>query len=112
MAQKELKILGKKVPVVFNMATQIAFEKITDKAFDLALLTHAEARLALYYAAIVSADKETSITVDDLMTADFNDINALDKTLNELITEFYHLGNIEEAHVPVAEDSPEGESKN
>lgn len=113
MAQKEIKILGKNaVPVAFNMATQIAWERITDKAFDLALLSHAEARMALYFASIISADKDTTITMDDIMIADWNDIQLLDKTLNELVSEFYHLGKVEEAHVPVVAEEPEEEAKN
>jgi len=95
---------GKEFPVVFNMAAQINYERITDKAFDLASLTHAENRLALYFAAIFIADENTDITPEMLLKeASMEDINAIDKAVNEEMRLFYHIP------VPAKEEEPETE---
>ena len=114
MTQKEITLSdGRTIALIFNLATQIAFERISDKAFDLALLTHAEHRLALYYAAIITANKDTDITIEQVMYFKHRDLKLIDQTLNELITEFYDIPKMAEAHVPASEtaDDEEGDGK-
>ena len=110
MTQKDITFsTGEKFSLAFNLKTQIAFEKITEKAFDLSLLTHAEYRVALYYAAITTANPDADITLDKLMEADFNDIKLLNDTVEGLISDYYHIPAIAEQHVPVADDTAEGD---
>lgn len=64
---KEITILGETIAVKFNMGVELAFERITSKAFSSADFQQQENVLALCYAAIVRSKPDTKITFDNLL---------------------------------------------
>lgn len=112
---KEIKILNHDaVPVVFNMAAQIAYERISDKAFELSALVTTEARLVLYYSCILAADENTEITLKDLLeNTTVEDIKIIDDAVNAEMSAWYHIpepakanSNGEYDTLEAEEDSP------
>lgn len=102
--KKTVSLFGKDVPLVFNVAAQILYEKVTDKAFDLADMPKVEARMALAWAMIATADAETDVTLEKLAyEVDVDGLNALDACMNALISEWYHIPS------PAQKDEPEEE---
>ena len=67
MKKKTIKLLGKKVVICYNMATQIAYEEITGNAFDVADLNKTSNAMALYLACIFANNPETDITLDNIL---------------------------------------------
>lgn len=67
MQPKIIKILGREVPIVFNMRAQIIYERLCEKPFDLSKIVTQQDNLVLAFAAILAADAETDITLDQLM---------------------------------------------
>ena len=62
-----ISLFGEQLTIAFNMAVEIAYEKITGKSFDVEDLNTVEHTAALYYAAIITNNPETKITADDLL---------------------------------------------
>ena len=58
--------MGKDVDIAYNMATQIAYEEITGKAFDTESLNKASNMMALYYACILANNELTTPKVRSL----------------------------------------------
>ena len=66
MTQKVITINGKNYPVIFTLKTLSNFEEITGKAFFSADLDLVKNRIAIICAAAIAADKDTTLTVDEL----------------------------------------------
>ena len=64
MKQNFIKINGVEYPVVFNLLTMSNFEEITNKGFFEANLNKINERMAIVMAAVLAADKDTSLTID------------------------------------------------
>ena len=64
---KEIEINGKKYPVVVNMQTIMNFEEITGKSFFASTEETLKDRIALIMAAVLSADKNTKLTIEDII---------------------------------------------
>lgn len=77
---KEININGKAYPVVFNMQTIIIFEEIANKSFFVVNFNKTTERMALIVSSVMAADKESSITIEEVMAE--QDMNAL-KQINE-----------------------------
>lgn len=67
MTPHTITLFGETLPIVFNMAVEIAFEEISGEPFDLDALQKQRNALALYMAAITVANKDTAITLDKLL---------------------------------------------
>lgn len=81
--KRNINVLGRTIDIAYNMATQIAYEEITGKPFDVADMDRTGNTMALYYACIVANNKDTDITFDELIgNADASDIT----TLREAVT--------------------------
>lgn len=65
---KKINILGEEITIRFNMAVEIAYEEIAGKPFSLEELESQKNSVALYMAAIITNNLETSITFDRLIT--------------------------------------------
>lgn len=85
---KKVTILGEELNIHFCMASQIGYESITGKPFDLDSLKSATDRLALCCAIIVDCNPGTAITYERLVhemsgseTADL--LTAVTESLNE-----------------------------
>lgn len=64
MNKKEITINGVNYPVVFTMDTLMNFERIVKKSFFESDLKTLVDRMALIFAAVVTADKETKLTIE------------------------------------------------
>lgn len=111
---KTITFLGQKLNVAFNMAVQIAYEKITDKPFDLSDMVKAEARISIYYAAIIANNPDTDITMEQMLhDTTIDDMKAIDKAVNDAISEWYHIPAPAEEKVPEpSEEEKEESAKN
>lgn len=87
----EIQILGETLTIRHNMKVQLAYEQMTDSAFDLADMTKAERRMALYMATILACNPETKLTIDNILEADIDTIAALDKAVNRAVSEWYKI---------------------
>lgn len=77
-----VKMLGEELKIKFNLAVEICYEQITGNAFDLDALKMTSNAIALYYAAIITNNPETSIKIEDLLcNATGQEISALSKAV-------------------------------
>ena len=87
--KRKITIMGKDVEIAYNMATQIAYEEITGKAFDTESLNKARNMMALYYACIVANNESIDISFDQLLAeADAHDIKVLREAVIESFTDW------------------------
>lgn len=92
---KSITILGKEVNIAYNMAVQILFEDIVGKSISEADLTLTRNSLALYYACISVNNKDTDITIDDLMyNISGEEMATLRAAVTESISEWSHIPSI------------------
>ena len=63
---KTIKILGQEVKIAFNLATQIAYERIKKEPFNIEALNNMESAVVLYAACIIANNEKTTITIDML----------------------------------------------
>jgi len=95
MKQKEITIQGKQYPVIFTLATIDNFEGITNKSFFEANLNTVRCRIALIMAAVLAADENTKLTVEDLRGNEdfesYNQINEAFIVVGELSKEFFKV---------------------
>ena len=117
MTQKKIKMAGKTYPVVFTLKTMMNFEEITGKSFFGENFETMKSRIALIISAIIAADPNTDITVEQLTNADTWDvtqeiINAY-VTVMELSAKFFKLPEVEPKDEPApAEAADEEKPKN
>ena len=115
MKQKktEITILGEKIAIEFNLAVEVAYEEIADRPFDIADLVSQRNSVALYMAAIITANPDTAITVERLMKeAAGPEIEQLSKAVIAAMTEWLHLPQVLKKEQPAeAEDEKADEKK-
>ena len=99
MTKKEITINGKTYPVVFNMKTILGFEEISGKSFfneDFSMLRE---RIALVTAAVISADSNAELSIDNLIEADtlkqVQEILAAYTVVTEMATDFFKTPEVE-----------------
>lgn len=107
--ENKITLLGEELNIAYNLATQITYEKITDKAFDPADLAKTENRLSLCYACIIVNNENTKITFEQILRElSIEDYSKLDVAVNQAITTWYKIPTA--AHLdeetPEDEDSP------
>ena len=89
---KEIEINGKMYAVVVDMQTIMNFEEITGKSFFASTEETLKDRIALIMAAALSADKDTDLTIEDIIGD--KGFDALQQVINaylvisELLVEF------------------------
>ena len=89
---KTITILGRQVNIAYNIAAQILFEDIVGKSISEADLTLTRNSLALYYACISVNNKDTDITIDDLMyNVSGEEMATLRVAVTESISEWSHI---------------------
>lgn len=64
---RKIKILGEELEIGFCMAVEIAYEEITETAFDLNALDMRKNTMALGMAAIITYNKDTDISMERLL---------------------------------------------
>ena len=111
-------IKAKEYPITVNMGTLLTFEQVTKKSIlsgDENSLTMMGDRMVLIFAAVLSADKDTTLTLDEMMSStDFQEFNAASVTVLNELAKFLRIPDIEiEAEAEKkAETSDDGMRKN
>ena len=109
MKKEEITILGEQIAIEFNLAVEVAYEEIADRPFDIADLVSQRNSVALYMAAIITANPDTQITVERLMKeATGPEIEQLSKAVIAAMTEWLHLPSVLKKTEPA---ESEGEEK-
>ena len=115
--QKEITLNGKSVAVDFMLTTLLTYEEITDSNFFGEQFDRLKERIALIYAAIYTADRETTITVDDILSTDnWQEIADAFTTVMQMAGDFFKLPKViadaEEREAVELHDGEEDTSKN
>ena len=88
----------KKYPVVVNMGTLLSYEQITGKSIlnDENGLKMMGDRMVLIFAAVMSADEDTTLTMEDLMkNTGWKEFNDASVTVLNLLAKFFNIPKIE-----------------
>lgn len=117
MQQKEITIGGKQYPVVFTLKTMMNFEEITGKSFFGESFDTFKSRIALIISAVVAADENAGITIEQLTNADTwqaaQDIIKAYVAVMELSAKFFNIPEVEpKDEKPADETEEEGKAKN
>jgi hypothetical protein len=96
MNERKITILGEEIAIKFNMAVQLAYEKITKSPFDVQKLNSQESSVALYIACITVCNPDTNITFERLINeASGPEILLLNKTIISAMTEWLDIPFVE-----------------
>ena len=114
MKQNFIKINGVEYPVVFNLLTMSNFEEITNKGFFEANLNKINERMAIVMAAVLAADKDTSLTIDIMRgketLEDYKQIVEAYSVVMLLANDFFNIPEVEkEKEEEEKTDEGEGE---
>ena len=105
--EKKITILGEEITIAFNMAVEMAYERITGSPFKLEDLKFKMNVMPLYMAAIIANNPDTKITFDDLSTkATKKEIMALDEAVSETMSDWLEIPSV----IP-EEKKPEGDDE-
>lgn len=112
MKQNFIKINGVEYPVVFNLLTMSNFEEIANKGFFEANLNKINERMAIVMAAVLAADKDTSLTVDIMRGKetldDYKQIVEAYSVVMLLANDFFNIPEVEKEK---EEKTDEGEGE-
>ena len=111
MQKKEITLNGKPVAVCFTIATLLTYEDLTDRNFFGQQFDKLKERIALIYAAIYTADRNTTVTVDDILNTDnWQEISDAFTTVMQMAGDFFKLPKvIEDAEKREAVELHDGE---
>lgn len=111
---KKITILGQKVNIEFNLAVEVAYERITGKPFNTKELSMQTNASALYMAAILANNPKTKITYDQLITkAKGKEINELAKVVMQSMAEWLELPElVTKDEKPESDEEKEQNAKN
>lgn len=114
MTQKKITINGKEYRVVFNLKTLSNFEEITNQGFFESKLSKTTERMAIIMSAVLAADKNTDLTIEDIQgQQDWDAYLQITKAYNEvmaLASEFFPIPEVEKGKDPEPkEEDQEGE---
>jgi hypothetical protein len=91
----KVKFLGEEIDIKFNMAVEIAYEEITGEPFNIEALSKTKNTVALDMAAIIVANPDTSISIEDLMTkANGKEIGDLNNAVIATMTEWLQIPKV------------------
>ena len=105
-----INILGEEITIAFNVQVEIAYEEISGEAFSIDSLAKMKNSVALYMAAIITANPNTDITVERLMKeASGKEIAALSNATIQAMSEWMDIPKV----IPTEDKEPEddGEKK-
>lgn len=117
MQQKEITINGKQYPVAFNMKAIINYEEFSQgESFFGETFTQIKSRIALILSAVLAADEDTDLTVEDLLKGNtWEEVQAVItayNTIMEMIGEFFHIPEVEKTDDEQADEEERNQSKN
>lgn len=111
MKTKEITIAGKQYPVAFDFQTLLNFENITKKSFFGITFEMTTERMALIMAAVLSADENTSLTIEGMVGQ--KDWDAVKEIITaygiimNLANDFFHIPEVVKQS---EEDEDEGQN--
>ena len=115
MTRKEITIGGNTYPVVFNIDAMMIFEEVGNKQFFKANFDLLKDRMAVVYAAVLSANEKTTLTIEKMKgdgTIDaVKEIVAAYNIVMDLAGEFFKIPKVV-AVEEEAEKQPEEEGDN
>lgn len=95
MEQRTIHICNKEVPVAFNLGTLLSYEEIVGSSFFGAEFKNIRERVALILSAVISANPETDIKFEDIISGDnFEDFVKAFNTVSEMSVEFFKLPKV------------------
>lgn len=95
MDKKEITLNGKLVAVDFTLVTMLTYEEITDKPFFGEQFEKLKERIALIFAAVYTADRKTTVTIDDLLgSTNWQEISDAFTTVMTMAGEFFKLPKV------------------
>ena len=116
MKQNFIKINGVEYPVVFNLLTMSNFEEITDKGFFEANMNKINNRMAIVMAAVLSADKDTKLTIEEMRGKEsFDDYKQIVEAYNVVMTlanDFFKIPEVEKSKDPKPEEQEQEQEEN
>ena len=117
MEKKEITLNGKPVNVSFTLTTLLTYEEITDSNFFGEQFERLKERIALIYAAIYTADHNTTITVEDILsTNNWQEISDAFTTVMTMAGDFFKMPKViadaEEREAVELHDGEEDTPKN
>ena len=114
MPNQEIQIGTRILPVAFNMTTLLTFEEITDRPFFGEEFLKNKERLALIFAAVYAADRDTTFTIDELMAADnWQQVSHAFELVTEMAKEFFTVPKVvADAEKQEAHTSDDADAKN
>lgn len=113
--KQTITILGEQVDIRFNMGVEIAYEEITGDPFNIESLNRQKNSVALYMAAIITANPDTKITIKRLMKeASGAEIGQLATAVIESMTQWMHIPDVlpKEDHPEKKDADDEDKTKN
>jgi len=114
MTKQEIKIGTRTLPVAFDMTTLLTYEEITDRPFFGEGFERNKERLALIFAAVYAADRNTTFTIDDLMQCDnWQQVSHAFELVTEMAKEFFIVPKVvADAEKQEADTSDDADAKN
>lgn len=104
---KEITINGKQYPVCFDMQAMMNFEEISGQSFFKADLLMMKNRLALIIAAVLAADNDSDLKMEDLVGGKdlkaVRIVNAAYTVVSELMATFFEVSDVEKQNAQEAE---------
>lgn len=104
---KEITINDKQYPVCFDMQAMMNFEAISGQSFFNADLLMMKNRLALIIAAVLAADSESDLKIEDLVGGKdleaVRTVNAAYTVVSELMSTFFKVSDVEKQNTQEAE---------
>ena len=116
MKQNFIKINGVNYPVVFDLLALSNFEEITDKGFFEANLNKINNRMAIVMAAVLSADKDTKLTIEEMRGKEsFDDYKQIVEAYNIVMTlanDFFKIPEVVKSKDPKPEEQVQEQEEN
>ena len=93
--EKKVTIKGEEVTIKFNMAVECAYERITNRKFNLQDFKEKDLLVTLFFSTILANNPDTEITLDYLLKdATFDEIRSLDSAVSEVMTDWLHIPSV------------------
>lgn len=116
MKQNFVTFNGVNFPVVFDLQALTNFEDITKQGFFEANLNTTNNRMAIVIGAVLSADKDTNLTIEEIRgKGTFDDYKQIVEAYNVvmvLANDFFKIPKVEESKDPKPENQEQEQEEN
>ena len=103
---KTVLINGREHPIKFNMSTILAYEDIMGKSFFGENFSTVKEQIALVYAAVISANSETPLKIEELFGIDdWQEFQKIVSEVMQLSSEFFHIPAVMEEKMKKEKDT-------